>query len=212
MSNTALPYAAYSALQSCRLVALDKGPCVRSVGIGEIWKRGIEKCALKIVGKDVKAACGSTNLYAGLEAGIEGAIHSVSARAANAHCMEFGDWEVDDDVFARTAEEDEVQDSLPMRRAQATRAVASEAAAESTPTQVARTAAPPALPAFLTAATAQAAMAAAASAPTAIAAAEGVAAAVGVGHDDRTFPALHTQPDGMEEDSNDDDDDDKANE
>ena len=138
-----------------------QGPGVRPVGIGEIWKRGIAKCALKIVGEDAKGACGSTNLCAGLEAGIEGALHSVSARAADAHCMEFGNWEVDDDVFARTAEEDEVQDSLPMRRAQATRAVAAEAAVETPPTQVPGMAAPPLLPALLTAATAQALLAAA---------------------------------------------------
>ena len=51
-------------------------------------------------------------------------------------------------------------------------------------------------------------MAAAASAPTAIAAAEGVAAAVDKGPDDPTCPAILTQPDGMEEDSDDDDNDD----
>ena len=81
-------------------MALDKEPGVRPVGIGEIWKRAVAKCALKIVGEDAKGACGSTNLCAGLEAGIEGALHSVSSRAADAHSMEFGDWEVDDDVFA----------------------------------------------------------------------------------------------------------------
>ena len=107
-------------------MALDKGPGVRPLGIGEIWKRGIAKCALKIVGEDAKAACGSTNLCIGLEAGIEGALHAVSARAADAQIIEFGEWEVDDDVFAQTPEEDEVQDSLPMRRAQATRDAAAE--------------------------------------------------------------------------------------
>ena len=59
MSNTAPPWAAYRALQTCCLVALDKGTDVRPVGIGEIWKRGISKCALKIVGADAKAACGT---------------------------------------------------------------------------------------------------------------------------------------------------------
>ena len=117
MSNTAPPWAAYRALQTCRLVALDKGPGVRPVGIGEIWKRGMAKCALKVGGEDAKAAYGSANLCADLEAGIEGELHVVSARAVDAHCMEFDDWEVDKDIFARTAEEEEVQDSLPMRRA-----------------------------------------------------------------------------------------------
>ena len=121
MSNTTPPWAAYCALQTCRLVALDKGPGVRLLGIGEIWKRGMAKCALKVGREETKAACSSTNLCAGLEALIEGALHAVSARAADAHYMEFGEWEVDDDVFTRTAEEDEVQDSLLMQRANATR-------------------------------------------------------------------------------------------
>ena len=70
MSNTAPHWAAYRALQTCRPVALDKGPGVRPVGIGEIWKRGMAKCTLNILGEDAKADCGSTNLCAGLEAGI----------------------------------------------------------------------------------------------------------------------------------------------
>ena len=77
MCNGRPPFAAYRALMACRLVALDKQPGVRPVGIGEIWRRAISKCALTVCGEDAKAACGSTNLCAGLEAGIEGALHSV---------------------------------------------------------------------------------------------------------------------------------------
>ena len=89
---------------ACRLVALDKQPGVRPVGIGEIFRRAIAKCALKVCGEDAKAACGSANLCAGLEAGIEGALHSVTRRAADGNTMEFGEWEVIDDIFAQTAE------------------------------------------------------------------------------------------------------------
>ena len=72
LRNTAPPLAAYLALQTCRLVALDKQLGVRPVGIGEIWKQVIAKWALKVCGEDAKASCSSTNLCAGLEAGIEG--------------------------------------------------------------------------------------------------------------------------------------------
>ena len=78
------------------------------MGIGEIFRRAIAKCALKVCGEDAKAACGSANLCAGLEAGIEGALHSVTRRATYGNTMEFGEWEVNDDIFAQTAEEGEV--------------------------------------------------------------------------------------------------------
>ena len=117
LSNTTPPWAAYRALVSCRLVALDKVPGVRPLGIGEIWRRAIAKCALVACGEDAKAACGSTQLCAGLEAGIEGALHSVSQRAELHGNMAFGDWEVNDDVWEKIGEEGEVQESLPARRA-----------------------------------------------------------------------------------------------
>ena len=117
LCNCTPPFAAYRALMACRLVALDKQPGVRPLGIGEIFRRAIAKCALKVCGEDAKAACGSANLCAGLEAGIEGAIHSVTRRAADGNTMEFGEWEVNDDIFAQMAEAGEVQESVPMRRA-----------------------------------------------------------------------------------------------
>ena len=103
-------------MMGARLCALDKQPGVRPLGIGEIWRRAIAKCALSVCGEDAKAACGSKQLCAGLEAGIEGALHSVSKRADDHDTMEFGEWEVDDSVWEKEAEEGEVQDSLPMRR------------------------------------------------------------------------------------------------
>jgi hypothetical protein len=115
LGNEGPPWAAYRAMKSCRLVALDKCPGVRPVGIGEIWRRAIAKCTLKACGKDAKATCGSTQLCAGLEAGIEGAMHSVRTRAEKEESMEFGEWEVDDSIWEKEAEDGEVQDSLPMR-------------------------------------------------------------------------------------------------
>ena len=71
------PWAAYRAMMACRLVALDKQPGVRPVGIGEIYRRLWAKCLLKVAGSQATAACDNLNLCAGLAAGIEGAVHAV---------------------------------------------------------------------------------------------------------------------------------------
>ena len=126
--------------------------------VGSSTKRLIAKCTLKVIGDDAKAACGNVNLCAGLEAGIEGALHAVRARAANGAKMEFGDWKVDHNIFLLTAEEGETQDSLPERRAKEARAAAAAAADPPTPETN------DGIPAFRRAATAQASLDAAAAA------------------------------------------------
>ncbi|KAL7523721.1 hypothetical protein ACHAWF_002319 [Thalassiosira exigua] len=97
LGNEMPPWAAFRALMGCRLAALDKNPD----------RRCVAKCVLKECGEDAKAACGSTQLCAGLKAGIEGAIHSMTERVEDHNSLEFGEWEVDD----------EMQESLPERRA-----------------------------------------------------------------------------------------------
>jgi hypothetical protein len=77
LSNGSPPWAAYCALMCRRLVALDKQPGVRPVAIGEIWQRCIAKGNLTGSGAEAKGACGSVQLCAGLETGIEGALHMV---------------------------------------------------------------------------------------------------------------------------------------
>jgi hypothetical protein len=62
---------------ACQLVALDKSPGVRPVGIGEVYRRLMAKCLLKVVGHQATDAAGNLNLCAGLSARIEGAIHAV---------------------------------------------------------------------------------------------------------------------------------------
>ena len=64
-------------LMSGRLIALDKQPGIRPVRVGETWRRIMVKCLLQVVGPETKAACGTTRLTGGLEAGIEGAIHAM---------------------------------------------------------------------------------------------------------------------------------------
>jgi len=59
------------------LVALDKGPGTRPVGIGEVYRRLMAKCLLNVAGHKATVACGTSNLCAGLPAGIEGALHAM---------------------------------------------------------------------------------------------------------------------------------------
>ena len=77
LGNGRPPWAAYRVLMSGRLIALDKQPGIRPVGVGETWRRMMAKCLLKVAGPEAKAACGMTKLAGGLEAGIEGAIHAM---------------------------------------------------------------------------------------------------------------------------------------
>ena len=49
LANTHPPWAAYRALMACRLVALDKCPGVRPVGVGEVYRRLMAKCVVAAV-------------------------------------------------------------------------------------------------------------------------------------------------------------------
>ena len=77
LGNGRPPWSAYWALMSGRLIALDKQPWIRTVGVGEPWRRMMAKCLLRGEGPEAKAACGTTRLEGGLETGIEGAIHAI---------------------------------------------------------------------------------------------------------------------------------------
>ena len=77
LGNWRPPWDAYRALMSGRLIALDKQPGIRPVGVGETWRRFMVKCLLKVAGPEAKAACVTTQLAGGLVAGIEGAIHTM---------------------------------------------------------------------------------------------------------------------------------------
>ena len=80
MDNSSHPWAAYCALMACCLVALDKRPGVRPVGIGEMLRRALAKLVMRAAGDQAKTACGNLRLCAGLEAGIEGATYAVRNR------------------------------------------------------------------------------------------------------------------------------------
>ena len=71
------PWSAYHAMMSGRLIALEKCPGIRLVGIGETWRRLLAKCLLRVTGQEAKAACGTEQLAGGVETGIEGAIQAM---------------------------------------------------------------------------------------------------------------------------------------
>ena len=64
-------------LLNCRLIALDKNPGVRPIGIGETSRRIIAKAVLQVVKQDVLDAAGCLQLCAGQRAGCEAAVHAM---------------------------------------------------------------------------------------------------------------------------------------
>ena len=66
------------AMVTCRLIALNKCPGVRPIGVGEVMRRIIAR-ALSIVKLDVLEAAGSLQLCAGQDAGNEAAVHAMRA-------------------------------------------------------------------------------------------------------------------------------------
>ena len=94
-------------LMTRRLVGLDKQPGVRPVGIGNAWLRCVSKVVVKECGHEAKMACGSTQLCAGLEAGIEGALHAAVRRANDLDAFCFGDGEMDEGVWRAEADREE---------------------------------------------------------------------------------------------------------
>ena len=80
MTNSSPPWAAYHALMACRLVALDKGPGVRPMGIGDTLRRALAKLVMRAAGDQAKTVCGNLQLFAGLNNGIEVATYPVGQR------------------------------------------------------------------------------------------------------------------------------------
>ena len=64
-------------LSSCRLIALDKCPGVRPIGVCEVARRIIAKAALSILRNDIQKVAGPYQLCAGQVAGVEAAVHRV---------------------------------------------------------------------------------------------------------------------------------------
>ena len=79
LANEIPPWAAYRTFMPGWLIALDKQPDVRPVGVGEKWRRIFANIVLKVTGPESTMACQYEHLSPGLKAGIDGAIHGVQA-------------------------------------------------------------------------------------------------------------------------------------
>ena len=72
---------------ACRLVPLmkeDNG--IRPVGIGETLRRIVGKCVSRLLRKDIQDASGTLQTCAGMESGIEAAIHAMKSTYENSWC------------------------------------------------------------------------------------------------------------------------------
>ena len=62
---------------ACRLIALDKCPGVRPIGVGAVLRRIICKATLNLVREDVQNAVGPLQLCVGHDSGCEAAVHAM---------------------------------------------------------------------------------------------------------------------------------------
>ena len=61
------------------LLVLDKHPGLRPVGVGETWRSIFANIVLKVTGPEAIMVCQGGQLFSGLNAVIDGAIHGVQA-------------------------------------------------------------------------------------------------------------------------------------
>ena len=73
-------------LLASRLIALDKLPGVRPIGVGEVVRRLMGRIVLNVVGQDVLEVTGCDQLCAGLPGGCEAAVHSVRQLFESTDC------------------------------------------------------------------------------------------------------------------------------
>ena len=79
LANGSPPWAAYLVFMLDLLIALDKHPGVRPVGVGETCRRIFAKIVLEVTAPEAIMECQYDQLRAGLKAGIHGAVHRVQA-------------------------------------------------------------------------------------------------------------------------------------
>ena len=65
-------------LLACRLIAMDKNPGIRPIGIGETIRWIMNKAILRVTGPWVQEDAGTVQLCAGQESGCEAAVHAMN--------------------------------------------------------------------------------------------------------------------------------------
>ena len=78
MTNSIVPWEDIKALLANRLIALDKCPGIRPIGVGESLRRVIGKAVCMATRHDIEEISGVSQLCNSSKAGIEGAIHAVN--------------------------------------------------------------------------------------------------------------------------------------
>ena len=64
---------------ACRLIALDKNPGVRPIGVCETRRRIVSKAILNVVKNDILTVAGALQVCAGEDASCEAVVHSMHA-------------------------------------------------------------------------------------------------------------------------------------
>ena len=77
LANGSPDYALYRAATITRLVALNKEPGVRPVGIGDIFMRLWSHCVHTATKPEATSQCAEVQLCCGLRSGIEANLHAV---------------------------------------------------------------------------------------------------------------------------------------
>ena len=73
-------------LLACRLIALDKHPGVRPIGIGDTARRIIAKAVLSLAAPDIQDASGCLQMCGGQISGIEAAVHATRTAFESDDC------------------------------------------------------------------------------------------------------------------------------
>ena len=77
IANEIISWRKIKALFSCPIIALDKQPGVRPIGIGETLRRLLGRAVADLTGDDLAYAFGSEQLASEVSCGIEGSIHGL---------------------------------------------------------------------------------------------------------------------------------------
>ena len=78
LANENVPWIDTRALRARKLIALDKCPGVRPIGVGDVLDRLCAKVMIEVTGDDVQHACLADQICSGLKSGIEASIHAFS--------------------------------------------------------------------------------------------------------------------------------------